>query len=254
MRVVVAILWAVAGAVWALEEDSVGALYDEHFPPLHPNCTQSLTDLLLLRQEVQLKELKQAEQESAGILREMVHVLNDIKGALTQNHTSAEASCPASFRKFGDTCLYLAKDVSVNWAAARLFCQDFGGDLAHALGYVKTSAPGKKIDVWVGGTDIAKEGEWRWVSGEDMPRGTPFWGDYNYEREPNELTDANCAILHGHDDYLLHDVSCDKKSHPLCGSALRGRASGKGSIPAYMSGGWALREGGGERSYPPERR
>ena len=40
MRVVAAFVWAVAGAAWALEEGGVGSLYDQHFPPLHPNCTQ----------------------------------------------------------------------------------------------------------------------------------------------------------------------------------------------------------------------
>lgn len=39
MRLTVAVLWAVAGTAWALE-NSENVLYDEHFPPLHPNCTQ----------------------------------------------------------------------------------------------------------------------------------------------------------------------------------------------------------------------
>lgn len=53
-----------------------------------PLRLQSLTDLLLLRQEVQLKELKQAEQVSAGILREMVDILTDIKVFLMRSNTS----------------------------------------------------------------------------------------------------------------------------------------------------------------------
>lgn len=40
MRVVAAFLWAVAGAVWALEQGSVSDLYEQHYPPLHANCTQ----------------------------------------------------------------------------------------------------------------------------------------------------------------------------------------------------------------------
>jgi len=40
MRVVAAFVWAVAGAAWALEEGGVGSLYDQYFPPLHPNCAQ----------------------------------------------------------------------------------------------------------------------------------------------------------------------------------------------------------------------
>ncbi|XP_063599153.1 perlucin-like protein [Penaeus indicus] len=220
MRLVVSVFWMVIGTAWALEENSVDHLYDEHFPPLHPNCTQSLTDLLLLRQEVLLKELKQAEQVSTGVLREMLHILTD-----KTSFMSTEVSCPGNFRKCGDTCLYLAKDTDVTWDAARGFCQDLGGDLAvfrdvsafaEALKYVKSSVAVKATTIWVGGSDHIAEGEWRWVSGEDMPRGTPFWGDYNYVREPAAGTAANCAALYGPDGFLIHDGNCDSKYKPLC--------------------------------------
>ncbi|XP_037799154.1 uncharacterized protein LOC119594156 isoform X2 [Penaeus monodon] len=201
MRLVVSVFWMVAGTAWALEENSVDNHYDEHFPPLHPNCTQSLTDLLLLRQEVLLKELKQAEQVSAGILREMLHILTDNKVSFTSRETD------------------------LAWEAARVFCQDLGGDLAvfrdvnafaEVLKYVKSSVAVKATTVWVGGRDHLVEGEWRWVSGEDMPRGTPFWGDYNYVREPAQGTAANCAALYGPDDFLIHDGGCEAKYKPLC--------------------------------------
>ncbi|XP_063599152.1 type-2 ice-structuring protein-like [Penaeus indicus] len=220
MRLVVSVFWMVVRTAWALEENSVDHLYDEHFPPLHPNCTQSLTDLLLLRQEVLLKELKEAEQVSIGILREMLHILT-----VKTSFMSTEVSCPGNFRKCGDTCLYLAKDTDVTWDAARGFCQDLGGDLAvfrdvntfaEALKYVKSSGAVKATTVWVGGTDHIVEGEWRWVSGEDMPRGTPFWGSYNNVREPAQGTAGNCACLYGPDDFLIHDANCGSKYKPLC--------------------------------------
>ncbi|XP_063608250.1 uncharacterized protein LOC134782630 [Penaeus indicus] len=212
---VVAFLWAVAGAVWALEEGSVGSLYDQHFPPLHPNCTQSLTDLLLLRQEVQLKE-------SVGILKE---ILSEMKGSLTRIAAPTEAPCPGNFVNHGGTCLYIAKDVSVNWEAARAFCQDLGGDLAvlrdanalaQAIGYAKTSGISSTESVWLGGRDNLVEGEWKWVSGEDMPKGTPFWGIYSSKRQPSGGSGENCAILFGPDDFLVHDAPCSWTCWPLC--------------------------------------
>ncbi|XP_037799155.1 CD209 antigen-like protein C [Penaeus monodon] len=221
MRLVVVLLWTVAGTVLSLE-NGAGSLYDEHFPPLHPNCTQSLTDLILLRQEVQLKELKEEEKVSSGILRQIVDILTDIKNSL--NHTS-KVSCPGNFINFGDTCLYLAKDTDVTWEAARVFCHGLGGDLAvfrdanafaDALGYVKGSGLTKTADVWVGGNDLSLEGEWLWVSGEDMPRGTPFWGHHNNVREPTGGTSQNCAFLKGQDGFTIHDAPCDWKRKPLC--------------------------------------
>ncbi|XP_042859389.1 lithostathine-2-like [Penaeus japonicus] len=113
----------------------------------------------------------------------MLDILTDIKGSLARNHTPTEVSCLGNFRNFGDTCLYLAKDIDITWEAARLFCQDLGGDLAtfrdanafaEALGYVKASGLAKTANAWVGGHDHSLEGEWKWASGEDMPRGTPF--------------------------------------------------------------------------------
>nr|XP_027225105.1 C-type lectin domain family 17, member A-like [Penaeus vannamei] len=170
---------------------------------------QSLTDLLL-RQESQLRE-------SAGILKE---ILSETKGSL-----ATEASCSGTFRKFGGTCLYLAKDVKKTWDAARTFCQDLGGDLAvfrdanalaEAIGYAKALGIHRNNNVWVGGTDRTAEGKWEWVSGEDMPRGTPFWGIYNNVRQPNTGRGENCALLHGKDDFMMHDAPCGWTGIPLC--------------------------------------
>nr|XP_027237402.1 uncharacterized protein LOC113828594 isoform X2 [Penaeus vannamei] len=77
------VLWMVAGTVRALGPQRVDSLYDEHYPPIHPNCTQSLTDLLLLRQEAKLSELTLAEQTSTEVLKEAVHLLADIRNSLT---------------------------------------------------------------------------------------------------------------------------------------------------------------------------
>ncbi|XP_037799141.1 CD209 antigen-like protein C [Penaeus monodon] len=215
MRVVAAFLWAVAGAVWALEEGSVASPFDQHFPPLHPNCTQSLTDLLLLRQEGQLNE-------SVGVLKE---ILSEIKGSLTRIATPTEAPCPGNFASISGTCLYLAKDVSVNWEAARVFCQNMGGDLAvlrdgsalaRAIGYAKSFGLSRTANIWLGGRDHIVEGEWRWVTGEDMPRGTPFWGIYDSKRQPSGGRGENCAILFGPDDFLIHDAPCGWTCMPLC--------------------------------------
>ncbi|XP_042867308.1 CD209 antigen-like isoform X2 [Penaeus japonicus] len=208
-----AFLWMVAGAAWALEGNSVGGLYEEHFPPIHPNCTQSLTDLLLLRQEVQLQELKQAEHASAEILKEILTVIK------------AGTPCPGNYTKVGATCLHLAKDTDVTWEDARLFCQEMGGDLAvfrdanayaDAVGYIKDIISIPSAKVWLGGNDLIVEGEWKWITGVDMPRGIPFWGIYNNAPEPNGGVGENCAILHGSYGLEIHDVSCGWHCKPLC--------------------------------------
>lgn len=31
-------------------------------------------------------------------------------------------------------------------------------------------------DYWLGGSDSAVEGDWKWLDGSDVPMGPPFWG------------------------------------------------------------------------------
>nr|XP_027224060.1 uncharacterized protein LOC113816217 [Penaeus vannamei] len=97
----------------------------------------------------------------------MVDILTDIKVFLMRSNTSTGVSCPGNFLNFGETCLYLAKDIGITWEAALLFCQDLGGHLAvfrdanayaRALGYVKASGIAKTSNVWIGGNDHSVEG------------------------------------------------------------------------------------------------
>ncbi len=42
-----------------------------------------------------------------------------------------------------------------------------------------TDSENAAINVYVGGSDEEVEGVWRWVTGDIMPRGPPFWGSTN---------------------------------------------------------------------------
>ncbi|XP_069969368.1 type-2 ice-structuring protein [Penaeus vannamei] len=231
------VLWMVAGAVRALGPHRVDSLYDEHYPPIHPNCTQSLTDLLLLRQEAKLSELTLAEQTSTEVLKEAVHLLADIRNSLTFDQgaggavssrgrpTPVPGSCPGNFASVGGTCLYLATHTDVAWGAARQFCQDLGGDLAifrdanafaAALDYIRNLATARAKNVWVGGYDQIEEGKWIWITKEAMPKGTPYWGAIGFGREPRGGAGENCALLYGTDDFMIHDAPCSWSCKPLC--------------------------------------
>ncbi|XP_047484342.1 uncharacterized protein LOC125036028 isoform X1 [Penaeus chinensis] len=235
MVLTAAVLWMVVGAVWAQQKP--GNLYEEHFPPIHLNCTQSLTDLLLLRQENRLSELTLAEEASTAVLKEAVQLLTDIRNSLTGNPwaesavssnrspTPAPGSCSGNFVNIGGTCLYLATDTVAVWGTARQFCQDLGGDLAtfrdanafaETLIYIKNLALARTANVWIGGYDQIAEGNWIWISKEPMPRGSPFWGAIGFGREPRGGLGENCAILYGVDDFMIHDAPCTWKCKPLC--------------------------------------
>ncbi|XP_063595739.1 tetranectin-like [Penaeus indicus] len=216
-------------------------LQSEMFPPTHPNCTQSLTDYLLLRQELQLSKMAAAEEERTQLTRENLQVLTQVRDTLSQvsealtqrNQASGRSAaetrrtCDPPFSSVGDSCLLLNLRLKEDWASARQFCVGKGADLARfsdAAGYAaildyinKINSQDEMTDVWVGGTDEALEGTWLWVTGELMPQGPPFWGSSDgYKAAPDGGSSQNCAGLYKRDNYYLHDFRCNGAAAPLC--------------------------------------
>ncbi|ROT85115.1 C-type lectin-like domain-containing protein PtLP [Penaeus vannamei] len=172
---------------WSLASE--GNAEEQLFPPLHPNCTQSLTDLLLLRQETQLNRMAAAQEATTELLKESLETLVQVRDSLKALGSKAEGRTPESvvcvspFTQVGGSCLLLALDELHTWQSARQFCAGYGADLAHfsdvntyaaIIEYIKTiNQQRKSVSVWVGGSDEAVEDTWLWVTGELMPGGRP---------------------------------------------------------------------------------
>ncbi|XP_042879563.1 ladderlectin-like [Penaeus japonicus] len=226
-------LLATLTASGALQEPE--SLQHELFPPPHQNCTQSLTDYLLLRQEVQLSKMVTAEEATTQLMKENLQMLTQVSETLTQlnqkvqenKQTEKRRECSPPFSSVGDSCLLLTLREKQDWASARQFCLRMGADLAHfsdAAGYVdilkyvnEINAHDEMTDIWLGGTDEAQEGTWLWVTGEPMPEGPPFWGSRNdYESAPDGGRSQNCAGMYKRDRYYVHDLRCNGSAAPLC--------------------------------------
>ncbi len=87
---------------------------------------------------------------------------------------------------------YLIVTDVLSWKDARAACEAEGGYLAvitsqEEFDYVMTLVPNDYPKLWIGGTDEAAEGEWRWVTGEGFA--FTAWGS----GEPNN---------HENEDYL----------------------------------------------------
>ncbi|XP_063595815.1 uncharacterized protein LOC134772707 [Penaeus indicus] len=80
-------------------------LQSEMFPPTHPNCTQSLTDYLLLRQELQLSKMAAAEEERTQLTRENLQVLTQVRDTLSQVSEALTQRNQASGRSAAETPL-----------------------------------------------------------------------------------------------------------------------------------------------------
>ena len=89
---------------------------------------------------------------------------------------------------------YLAIASKANWKEAETMCKKMGGHLvyietADELAFITTEYK-SSLNLWVGGTDEHKEGDWRWLNGKTVNKG--FWGG----REPDGGTSQNWSYYH----------------------------------------------------------
>ncbi|CAL4141879.1 unnamed protein product, partial [Meganyctiphanes norvegica] len=75
-------------------------------------------------------------------------------------------------------------------------------------------------DYWVGAEDESTEGEWRWITGNPVWEGSPYWAikyeSSAYKQEPLGDTDQNCLCLDHLRFYYMDDQSCDEEKPSIC--------------------------------------
>ncbi|KAK3887249.1 hypothetical protein Pcinc_008645 [Petrolisthes cinctipes] len=149
-------------------------------------------ELLLLRQEVHLSRQLDTTAAMAATLTALAHTVTQLKDAVVTKqtlHQTLQTECESPWSVVGENCLLLALGHKMSWAAARQYCSARGGDLvvfpdantfAEILSYINSvNTENLAVGAWVGGGDEEVEGVWRWITGEAMPRGPPFWGSTN---------------------------------------------------------------------------
>ncbi|VDI22639.1 Hypothetical predicted protein [Mytilus galloprovincialis] len=137
------------------------------------------------------------------------------------------SSCPSRIqqlqhvRVYTDACLLFVEH-TVSWDDARKSCRSFGGDLV----MIKDSAKQKFIldsltfehwntqNIWIGATDKAKEGDWRWIDGSHVTYGNFADGQGNKYHATRRFlfsdgSNEDCALIRRSDGGLWHDYPCD---------------------------------------------
>ncbi|KAK8378053.1 hypothetical protein O3P69_018775 [Scylla paramamosain] len=208
------------------------------FLPETENCTKNLLELLLWQHGLHVVSLLEAEKASGATLETISNTLLEIQ-AWTQEAVRDQDSprpevfdhqnktCEPPFTQEGSHCLLLAPHERMNWADARQYCISRGGELvvmkeanifAEFLRFIrKINSINTVNNVWIGGSDEEVEGVWRWIDGDLMPEGSPFWGSISLiSGEPGGGRGENCAILYKPNDHYLHDISCGHRASPFC--------------------------------------
>ncbi|XP_036420149.1 CD209 antigen-like protein C [Colossoma macropomum] len=134
-----------------------------------------------------------------------------------------EKACPSGWTKFMSSCYYVSSH-GQTWDQSRQDCRMKGADLVIINSreeQVFVSGLGKIL--WIGLTDQATEGHWKWV--DDTSLGTGYW----LPGEPNNagyVSQEDCAevVPHvGSSDTLSswNDVSCSNVLSWICEKKMR---------------------------------
>ncbi|KAK8754118.1 hypothetical protein OTU49_011886 [Cherax quadricarinatus] len=131
-------------------------------------------------------------------------------------------SCTLPYVKVGSRCLLFFVSESGPWSDMEFLCQSAGGHLAivddaNLLGDIVDFIAANDLSptlYWLGATDEAVEGNWKWVDGSSVKLGTPFWLPCTHE--PNGGTLQNCLAITVSSSYYFTDDTCTKSMTPIC--------------------------------------
>ncbi|XP_027236221.1 C-type lectin domain family 17, member A [Penaeus vannamei] len=130
--------------------------------------------------------------------------------------------CPLPYEPLDDTrCIFLDPFVSYTWQGAVDLCKGHLGTLlsisdcntfALVYDYIESQEVTRGKHYWLGATDEAEEGVWKFTDGSPVPLGVPFWA----AAEPSTDARYNCAFMHASYYHYWYDTTCTSKYFPIC--------------------------------------
>ncbi|XP_053474754.1 macrophage mannose receptor 1-like [Ictalurus furcatus] len=113
-----------------------------------------------------------------------------------------------------NSSVYYISNVNKNWEESRQDCKDKGADLVIINSKEEQVFIGNQLNssqAWIGLSDGAVEGDWKWVDG--TPLTTAYWAD----GEPNNLFDEDCAeMINSPNGKLWNDNKCSHETLWIC--------------------------------------
>lgn len=134
-------------------------------------------------------------------------------------------ACYPPFVTVGDGCYYIETSRGMSWTNAREFCESLGGDggvtatlavfpscdaFIDFTGYMGFNAPADST-FWIGAHTEFGTSSWRWLTGEPLASGVPFWA---YEQGHD--SDEDCAAMDSSSYFQLSDFACADERYFVC--------------------------------------
>uniref|UniRef100_A0A8C5FX57 C-type lectin domain-containing protein n=1 Tax=Gadus morhua TaxID=8049 RepID=A0A8C5FX57_GADMO len=156
---------------------------------------------------------KTVVEKTVSMDRDMEQLLLKLKN-LTEQRVALLCiqCCPSGWVKFGCKCYLFSNKLS--WNKSREYCVSHGAELVVADSKEEMDFITRyDSDIWLGATDEAGEGTWRWVDGTVLLLDDPSWSGGG----PQGGGDKNCLrVVEEQNQYKWTDESCETRNWGLC--------------------------------------
>ncbi|XP_067416506.1 CD209 antigen-like protein C isoform X2 [Emydura macquarii macquarii] len=169
-----------------------------------------------LQDSIEIKNLTHSMwKELAGVRRDhdrLQEVLSRVQEEL-RNITELYTKCPPGWHHFKKNCYFFSISTK-SWSEAKEFCTNQGSHLVIVNSIQEHDFLSNGVietrEYWLGLSDSAKEGEWRWLDGSLLS--VKFWA----KGEPNDVGDQgeDCGTLRF--DGMWNDIPCSMNAYWIC--------------------------------------
>ncbi|XP_030197569.1 CD209 antigen-like protein C [Gadus morhua] len=179
------------------------------------NMTEQHKTVCMDRDVEQLElhqRLKNVTEQHKTVSMEVEQLLQRLKNVKEQRDSRlCNQECPRDWNKFGCKCYF---SVWGSWNKSRELCVSPGADLLVVDSKEEMDFISRYDgDPWLGATDEASEGLWRWVDGTVLSAASPSWRG----GKPDGGKDKNCLRkVWVHPNFKWTDESCEDYRYGLC--------------------------------------
>ncbi|XP_039371003.1 low affinity immunoglobulin epsilon Fc receptor-like [Mauremys reevesii] len=196
------------------------------------NVSKELAGVRLGIEEIQADHVKdQSHLQDAIEIRNLTHSMSKERAEVRRDHDRLQevlsrmqdelrnitevicTKCPPGWQHFEKKCYFFSTLIK-SWSDAKQFCTNEGSHLVIVNTKQEQMFLSNQImepDVyWLGLSDSAKEGEWRWVDGS--PLSVRFWASGEPNNVGHEGEDCGSLRFNG----KWNDATCSLTEHWIC--------------------------------------